>query len=401
MSLPLSGVRVLDMTRALAGPFCAAILADLGADVVKLESTPHGDMTRAWGPYIDGISTYYLSINRNKRGLALDFRHPDTLDLIRDLAASADVLIENFKPGTMEKMGLRYETLRERNPRLIYAGITGFGRDGPYGDWPGLDQIAQGMSGLMSMTGEKGGGPIRVGIPIGDEVAGMWAALGIQAALLQRAQTGLGQRVETSLLAGLVGMLCMQGQRYLSLGEIPAPGGNDHPTLCPYGTFQASDGPFNMAAATDDMWVKLCGLLSLEHLAQAPEFKNNIVRMHNRERLIQILNERFAARTRDEWTRELVALGLPAGPIFKLDDVFKDPHVAHMGLVEEITHPQLGPLKQLANPIRLDAMQGQSVRTPPPRLGEHSVGVLRDWGIASDRIEAGVKNGQILDASAL
>jgi formyl-CoA transferase len=400
MSLPLSGIRVLDLTRVLAGPFCAAILADLGADVVKVESTPHGDMTRGWGPFTEGISTYYLSINRNKRSLALDFRHPDTLDLIRDLAASADVLVENFKPGTMEKMGLAYETLRERNPRLVYAGITGFGRDGPYGDWPGLDQIAQGMSGLMSITGEKGGRPTRVGIPIGDEVTGMWTAIGIQAALMQRAQTGLGQRVETSLLAGLVGMLCVQGQRYLSLGEVPAPDGNDHPTLCPYGTFEASDGPFNMAAATPDMWVKLCRLLSIEHLAQAPEFKDNAARMANRPRLVQILNERFATRTREEWTRELIALGLPAGPIFDMKGVFNDPHVAHMGLVEEIAHPVLGPVKQLASPVRLEAMRGRSVRTPPPRLGEHSVEALRDWGIASERIDAGVKNGQILDACA-
>lgn len=394
-NLPLRGIRVLDLSRALAGPFCSMILADFGADVVKVEPTPKGEMIRGWGPFDRGISVYYLSVNRNKRSLALDFRDPDGLALLRDLAAQADVVVENFKPGVMEGMGLGWEQLRALNPRLIYAGITGFGREGPYGQWPGVDQIAQGMSGFMSITGQPDGPPTRVGVPIGDLVAGMWAAIGVHAALMQRQVTGRGQRVETSLLASLVGLLCVQGQRYLSLEEVPKRQGNDHPVISPYGTFEASDGPFNMAAATEDMWLKLCGLLDLEELAQAPEFKDNTARMKNRDELTRRLNERFKTRTRVEWTSELVRLGLPAGPIFDMADVFNDAHVQANRLVEEVTHPVLGPLRQLANPVRLDAMEGRSVRTPPPLLGEHSEAVLADWGIPPERAAALIAKGTV------
>jgi crotonobetainyl-CoA:carnitine CoA-transferase CaiB-like acyl-CoA transferase len=398
MALPLSGIRVLDLSRALAGPFCSTILGDLGADVVKVEPRPDGEMIRGWGPFQDGISVYYLSINRNKRSLALDFRAKGAMGLLAEMAAAADVLVENFKPGTMESMGLGWEALRARNPRLIYAGITGFGRTGPYGDWPGLDQIAQGMSGLMSITGQKGGAPTRVGIPIGDVAAGMWAAIGVQAALLQRISTGLGQRVETSLLAGLVGMLNVQGQRYLSLGEVPRPAGNDHPVICPYGTFEASDGAFNMAAITDEMWAKLCRFLGLEELIDAPEFKENSARMTNRDALVARLNAKFAARSKAEWTRELVAMGLPAGPILDMSEVFDDPHVLQAGLVEEIAHPLLGSLRQLASPVQMDALEGRSVRRPPPMLGEHSEEVLRDWGFDEGRVVSLVENGTVANA---
>ena len=396
MSLPLEGVRVLDLTRALAGPFCAMILGDLGADVVKVEPTPKGELIRAWGPFAEGISVYYLSVNRNKRSLALDFRNPRTPDLLREMAAQADVLIENFKPGVMDEMGLTYPELRRANPRLIYASITGFGRDGPYGDWPGVDQIAQGMSGLMSITGPKDGPPTRVGVPIGDLVAGMWAAIGVQAALVQRHATGQGQRVETSLLAGLVGLLCVQGQRYLSLEQVPRAAGNDHPVICPYGTFEAQDGPFNMAATSDEMWAKLCGLLGLEELIAHPDFRDNTARMAHRTEVVRRLNERFATRPRMAWTRELVTLGLPAGPIYDMAEVFADPQVRHGGLVEEIEHPLLGTLRQLANPVRLDALGGCSVRRPPPLLGEHSEAVLSDYGLPADRIAALVESRVVL-----
>lgn len=395
VALPLAGVRILDLSRALAGPFCSTILADMGADVVKVEPTPHGEMIRGWGPFLSGISVYYLSVNRNKRSLALNFRATGAMTLLAEMAAVADVLVENFKPGTMESMGLSWETLQERNPRLIYAGITGFGRNGPYGDWPGLDQIAQGMSGLMSITGQKGGAATRVGIPIGDVTAGMWAAIGIQSALLQRVSTGLGQRVETSLLAGLIGMLNVQGQRYLSLGDVPRPTGNDHPVLCPYGTFEASDGAFNMAAVTDEMWAKLCRLLGLEELITAPEFKDNATRMENRTDLVARLNARFVTRGKAEWTRELVALGLPAGPILNLSEVFNDPHVLEAGLVEEIEHPVLGNLRQLASPVRIDSLEGRSVRRPPPLLGEHSEEVLKDWGFDDARVASLVGDGTV------
>ena len=395
MTLSLQGLRVLDLTRALAGPFCTMILGDLGADVIKVEPTPDGEMVRAWGPFDHGISVYYLSVNRNKRSLALNFRDPTGMQLLQDLARAVDIVVENFKPRVADTMGLGYSALRVTNPRVIYASITGFGSDGPYGEWPGFDQIAQGMSGLMGLTGTIASGPIRVGIPIGDLVAGMWAAMGVLAAVIHRQATGVGQRVDTSLLAGLVGLLCVQAQRYLSLGEIPRPVGNDHPVICPYGTFQTKDGPLNVATATQEMWVKLCRLLELDALIDDPRYVDNTARMANRDTLTQRLNERFATRTQAEWTRELTDLGIPAGPIYTLDQVFSDPHVRHSGLVEEVIHPVLGPLRQLANPIRLDAADGRSVRTPPPLLGEHTVAVLRDFGVREDRIAELFHNGTV------
>ncbi len=384
--LPLTGYRVLDLSRALAGPFCAMTLGDLGADVDKVEPAPRGDMIRGWGPFDQDISVYFLSANRNKRSLAINFRDPKAMDLIRRMAASADVLIENFKPGTMEKMGLSYEELRKANPRLVYANVTGFGRDGPYGDWPGVDQIAQGMSGLMSITGQKGGEATRVGVPIGDLVAGMWTAIGVQAALLERCRTGRGQRVETSLLASLVGMMCLQGQRYLSLGEVPGKAGNDHPLVWPYGSFEAKDGPFNMAATSDEMWKSLCGLLKLDGIAEHPDFRDNTARAKNRDQVRAILNERFSARTGIEWTRELVKLGLPAGPIYDMAGVFNDPQVQQQGMTETIDHPVLGALRLLASPIKMESLGGGSVRRPPPMLGEHCETILRDYHLSSSEI---------------
>ena len=387
-NLPLAGLRVLDLSRALAGPFCATILADLGADVIKIEPTPHGEMVRGWGPFKDGISVYYLSIHRNKRSLAVNFRDPAGLDLIRTLADKADILVENFKPGAMTDMKLDYATLAARNPRLIFASITGFGTTGPYGGWPGVDQIAQGMSGLMSLTGQKESGATRVGIPIGDVVSGMWAALGIQAAVIQRQATGRGQLVETSLLAGLIGLLTVQGQRQLSLDDTPGVAGNDHPVICPYGMFEASDGPFNMAVATEDMWGKLCGLLGMEDWITHPDFKDNAARNRNRGQVKARLAEKFIKRGKMDWTLDLVKLGLPAGPIFTLDQVFADPHVNETGIVEEIEHPTLGALRLIANPIRMAGMGGRSVRTPPPLLGADSRRVLADFGLSAEHIDA-------------
>jgi len=387
-TLPLAGLRVLDLSRALAGPFCATILADLGAEVIKIEPSPDGEMVRGWGPFQDGISVYYLSIHRNKKSLVVNFRDPAGLELIRRMADTADILVENFKPGVMGDMKMDYATLSARNPRLIMASVTGFGTTGPYGGWPGVDQIAQGMSGLMSLTGQKETGPTRVGIPIGDVVGGMWAAIGVQAAVVQRFATGRGQHVETSLLAGLIGLLTVQGQRQLSLGDTPGVAGNDHPVVCPYGMFEANDGPFNMAAATEDMWGKLCKLLGMEDWITDPDFRDNAGRHRNRDAVKKRLNEKFATRGKMEWTLELVKLGLPAGPIFSLDQVFADQHVNETGMVEEIDHPTLGPLRLIANPVRMAGMGGRSVRSAPPLLGADSRQVLADFGIPESEIDA-------------
>ena len=392
---PLDGIRVLDLTRALAGPFCTMILGDLGADVIKVEPTPDGEMIRTWGPFDHGIGVYYLSINRNKRSLAIDFRNPEGLRLLRGLAAQVDVLVENFKPGTVEAMEIGYDSLHPTNPRMIYASITGFGRDGPYGTWSGFDQIAQGMSGLMSLTGFPEGEPTRVGIPISDLLAGMWAALGVTAAVAQRHTTGKGQRVETSLLAAMVGMLCVQGQRHLSLDEVPNRMGNDHPVIYPYGAFTAKDGLINVAVGTQDMWAALCRVLDLESLKDHPDFADNTGRSAHRAALRDHLNERLTTRPAMDWTRTLVAAGIPAGPVYAIDQVFADPQVVHSKMVEEIEHPVLGVIRQLSNPLRMDAFKGHTVRIPPPLLGEHSEEILRGFGYPDDEIAAMIDSGVV------
>ncbi len=396
MPRPLESLRVLDLTRALSGPFCTMILGDLGADVVKVEPTPDGEMIRAWGPFHQGIGVFYLSVNRNKRSLAVDFRNSKGLDLLQRIALGSDVLVENFKPGTVDKLGIGYDKLKAKNPRLVYASITGFGRDGPYGTWPGFDQIAQGMSGLMSITGPRDGEATRVGVPIGDLVAGMWLAIGINAAVVQRHQTGAGQRVDTSLLASLVGMLCVQGQRYLSIEDVPQRAGNDHPVIFPYGTFTAADGMLNLGAATPGMWAKLCELLDLSELKDHPDYADNTARAKNRDALRGIMNERLSTRSAIVWTKKFIEAGIPAGPVYTLDQVFVDPQVKHLGLAEEVDHPVIGELRQLSDPLRMESIGSKTVKTHPPLLGEHSEAVLRDFDFGDDEIAALIKEGVVL-----
>jgi formyl-CoA transferase len=374
------------------------ILADLGADVIKVEPIPDGDMIRTWGPFDRGISAYYLSTNRNKRGVALNFRHPEGLSLLSEMASASDAVVENFKPGTMEAMGLGYERLSALNPRLIYAGITGFGRTGPAGHWPGFDQIAQGYSGLMSLTGMPSTGPVRVGVAIGDLTSGMWAAIGVLGAILERNTTGGGQRVETSLLASLVSLLSVQGQRYLSLQEVPGPTGNTHPLISPYGVFEAADGPLNIAPATQGMWANLCTLLNLDNLRVDQRFVDNAHRMRNRDELKVIIDARLKSATRREWIERMLKAGIPAGPINTLADVFSDPQVQHCGLVEEVVHPVLGHLKQLASPVKFGSSPEPSVRTPPPLLGEHTRSVLKDYGFSSSKVESLLGDGVVLQS---
>ena len=399
MPLPLEGVRILDLTRALAGPFCTMILGDLGATVIKTEPTQGGDMSRSWGPYHDGIGVFYLSINRNKQSLAVNFREPRGLELLQQLARDADVVVENFKPGTTKTIGLDYDTLAKDAPRLIYTSITGFGTDGPYGQWPGYDQIAQGMSGMMSITGQADGLPTRLGVPLADLVSGIWSALGTITALHQRERTGSGQKVETSLLAGVVGMLCVQGQRYLSLGETPQRIGNEHPVIYPYGAFEAADGIINIAAATQSQWENLCHVLDLDHLVQQSEFVDNNARSSHREQLRKIFNSRLCSRSAIEWTTILMENGVPAGPVFDLQQLFEDPHVAAMGLVELVDHPQLGEIKQLSNPLRLESIGSKTVRSPPPLLGQHTDGILKELGLKSQALVKLKEDGIIFQST--
>lgn len=386
-SSPLEGIKVLDLTRALSGPFCTMILGDLGADVIKIEPTD-GDMMRQWGPFDRTESVYYLTGNRNKRAIAIDFRSTEGLELIKTLAKDCDVVVENFKPGSMDAMGLNYEKLAEINPRLIYMSITGFGRDGPNADQPGFDQIAQGYSGLMSVTGSPESGPLRVGVAIGDQTTGMWAAIGVLSALAQREKTGVGHRIDTSLMASLVGLLSVQGQRYLSLGETPGLAGNNHPVVSPCGVFQTKDGPLNIAANTPNMWVTLCNILDLNELVSDLRFIDNASRAVNRDELKNLIEQKLSMFDRQHWTHLFNKSGVPAGPINNLAEVFSDSQVLHCKLVEEINHPVLGPLKLVGSPIQFDLNKGNSVKRAPPLLGEHTSEILKEFGWSHQEIEA-------------
>jgi crotonobetainyl-CoA:carnitine CoA-transferase CaiB-like acyl-CoA transferase len=378
-------VRVLDLTRALSGPFCTMILGDLGADVVKVEPADHGDMTRSWGPYVDGQSAYFLSTNRSKKSVALDFRHSEGLALVQRMAAASAVLIENFRPGVADEMGLGYEVLREKNPGLVYASVSGFGHSGPGRDWPGFDQIAQGHAGLMALTGIDL--PTRVGVAVGDMTAGMWAAIGIMAALRTRERTGKGERIETSLVASLVAMLGVQGQRYLSAGQVPARTGNSNPVIAPYGTYMASDGPLNLAPATDAMWRALCNELGLADLPTDERFATNAARIANRQTLDAMLAERIRLQPRAHWVDRLVAAGIPAGRINDLPEVFEDAQVRHCRMVRMAEHPVLGPIPQLALPLQFDSLD-LGPASAPPVLGQDTVEVLQSYGVEEGEIES-------------
>ncbi|WP_298018971.1 CoA transferase [uncultured Castellaniella sp.] len=404
MDLPLKGLKVLDLTRALSGPFCTMILADMGAEVIKVEPTPGGDMIRQWGPFDNGISVYYLSANRNKKGIGVDFRHPDGLPLLRRLALGSDIVVENFRVGTVEKMGLGYDSLAAECPGLIYASISGFGTQGPARDWPGFDQIAQGYSGFMSLSGTPETGPMRVGTAVGDLTSGMWAAIGVLGACIARQQTGKGQHVQSSLLSSLMGLLSVQGQRYLSLGEVPQPCGNVHPVIAPYGTFQTADGPLNLAPATQEMWVRLCDLLGCPEWTEDPRFQRNADRIQHRMALKELIDGRLRMRGRMEWTPLFIKAGIPAGPINTLADVFSDEQVRQMQLVEAVAHPDLGELRQVGLPFLMRNAAGESsaggtVKSPPPRLGQHTVQVLRQYGLDGGEIERLLKDQVIFQGA--
>jgi crotonobetainyl-CoA:carnitine CoA-transferase CaiB-like acyl-CoA transferase len=394
--LPLNGCKVLDLTRALAGPFCTMILADLGAEVTKVEPLPEGDMSRLWGPFAEEEGMYHLSTNRNKKSIAIDLRNGRGLDLVKKMAVESDVLVENYKVGTTKQMGLDYEAVHTLNPKLIYGSITGFGRGGPYEMHPGFDQIAQGMSGLMSLTGIDSSS-LRVGIPIADLVAGMWSAIGIISAILQRRSTDAGQQVETSLLAGLIGILTFQGQRYLTLGEVATSAGNDHPLLAPYGVFETKDGGINIAVGTEAIWAKFCRALELEHLIACPDYADNSSRRRHAVKLKARLEECLRTKTKQEWWDILARAGVPAGPINTIGEALSDPHVLETRRIESVDHPTIGPLRQLANPIQFSDAPGPLSRTPPPLLGEHSLEILSRLGLSQSEIGRLVTDGIVRD----
>jgi crotonobetainyl-CoA:carnitine CoA-transferase CaiB-like acyl-CoA transferase len=379
--MPIAGVRVLDLGRHLAGPTCAMLLGDLGADVIKIEKPGVGEDGRSAGPpFFQGVSAFFLSANRNKRSLTLDIKRPEGQEAFRRLADTADVVIENFRPGVMDALGLGYATMSERNPRIIYCSISGFGADGPFADRPGLDQIIQGFSGLMSVTGFEGGDPVRVGIPIADLLTGLYGAYGILAALQARERTGCGQAVNTSLLEAMVGTMGFQAVRYLNGGDVPPPAGNHHPINAPYGVFRAKDGYLTLGATGDKRWHQFCHLLGSEDWLEDPRFKTNGDRYANRLVLQELINEKLQARTVDEWERFLNEAGIPAGPVYAMDGALDHPQTRHRTMVVERSHPVLGTVSLLGLPVKFSETPGD-VHRIPPALGEHTDEILREIGL--------------------
>lgn len=397
MDRPLKGLRVIDLTRALAGPFGTMALADLGADVIKVEPTPDGDMIRHWGPFDRDTSVYYLSANRNKRCLGLNFRSEQGMAVIKKMALQADIVVENFKVGTMESMGLDFASLSAQNPRLIMASISGFGNEGPAKNWPGFDQIAQGYSGLMSVTGHPHTGPTRVGVPIGDMTAGLWMTIGVLSAVIEREKTGKGQHIQTSLLSSLLSFLSVQGQRYLSIGEVPAPMGNAHPVIFPYGSFMTADGPINIAPATTAMWENVCALLALSHLVVDPRFLTNADRVSNRAILQEAFDQALQTKGRAEWTEIFMLNGIPAGPINSVADAMNDQQVHAMKMIESVHYSELGDVKHVGLPLDMASVpKGQSIYAPAPSFGEHSLSILREFGWDQNQIDDMLAQGVIV-----
>ena len=373
----LQGVRVLDLSRILAGPFCTMMLGDMGAEVVKIEQPGSGDDTRTWGPpYVGSESAYYLAINRNKRSVTIDLKTEPGRKLLHQLVERSDVLIENFKTGGLARMGLGYAQLREINPRLVHCSITGYGPDGPYAERPGYDFIAQGMGGVMSLTGEPDGQPMKFGIAIADLSTGMFACISILAALHDRENTGLGQHIDVSLLESVVSLLINYGSAYLLAGEVLPRFGNAHPNIVPYRLFKARDKWFIVAVGNDRQYYALCDVVGRPDLAIDERFHYNPDRVANRELLEGMLSELFATRPAEAWTAALLAAGVPSGSVNELPDVFADPQVLARDMLIEVEHPSLGTLKQTGFPFKFSRTRAEA-RRHPPLLGEHTDEVLR------------------------
>ena len=374
---PLHGIRVLDLSRVLAGPYCTMVLGDLGADVIKVES-PEGDETRAWGPpFTNGESAYYLCVNRNKRSIVVDFNTAEGRLTIHELIKRSDVLVENFRPGTLARFSMDFSSASAINPNLIYCSITGFGQTGPLRDKPGYDFIIQGMGGLMSITGERDGEPMKVGVAVADLFAGQNAVIAILAALQARTQTGKGQHLDISLFDSQVAMLANVASNYLVSGNLPKRYGNAHANIVPYQSFQASDAWFVIAVGNDRQFEKLCEVLGNLELAGDPRFRLNSNRVINREELISILKPVFLTKTSSEWLSLLEDAGIPCGPINTLDKVFSVPQVAAREMSIQMQHPESGDLKLIGSPLKFSDTPVDYI-LPPPRLGEHTEEILKE-----------------------
>ncbi|HUR81856.1 MAG TPA: CoA transferase [Thermoanaerobaculia bacterium] len=386
---PLAGITVVDFTRVLSGPYCTMLLADMGARVIKVEQPGRGDDTRAWGPpFIEGESAYFLSINRNKESLTLDLKHDSAKGILESLLREADVLVENFRPGTMERLGLGYEALSARHPALVYCSISGFGQSGPRSSEPGYDAVMQGEGGLMSITGAAGGPPFRLGVAISDIVSGMFAAQGIAMALLARVRTGRGQRVDVGMLDATAALLTYQAGIYFATGSTPGRMGNRHPSIVPYETFAASDGDFVVAVGNDEQWRRFCRAIGTPELEADARFATNRGRVTHYDALQPLLVQRLASRTRGEWVSALKSAGVPCGAVRDIAEVLQDRHLDAREMIETVEHMTAGTVRVLGVPIKLSDTPGR-VRTAPPTLGQHTDAVLsNDCGLGAEDIQA-------------
>ena len=396
MTPALDGLLVLDFTRVLSGPYCTMQLADMGARVIKIEQPGSGDDTRAWGPpFVNGESAYFLSINRNKESLTLDLKHPRAGEVLAPLLAKADVLVENFRPGTMERLGLGYERLSAEYPRLVYCSISGFGQTGPRRREAGYDAVVQAEGGLMSITGSADGQAYRLGVAISDIVSGMFAAQGVAFALLARERTGKGQHVDIGMLDSTTALLTYQAANYFATGVVPGRLGNRHPTIVPYETFEAADGEFVIAVGNDDQWRRLCTVIGRPELGTDERFATNRTRMANYETLRPLLAGVLSRRTRTEWVEDLRGAGVPCGSVRDVGEVLADPHLAAREMIRSVEHSVAGVIRVTGVPIKLSETPGD-VRTPPPLLGQHTREILaRDAGLDEARIDELVASGVV------
>ena len=386
MNGPLNGVRVVDLTRALAGPYCTMILGDLGAEVVKIEQPGSGDETRGWGPpFVADQSAYFLSINRNKKSLTLDLKQPGGLEVLRRLVKWGDVLVENFRPGTMARLGMDYRQAQNINPRLIYCSVSGFGQGGPRANQPAYDQIVQGLSGVMSLTGPAEGPPTKFGVAISDIGAGMWAACAVSTALYHRERSGQGQWIDTTMLGGMVALLTFQAGRYFTTGEAPGLAGNKHPTIAPYETYKTADGWLNVACGNEGHWRRFCRALGLEDLLSDERFATNADRVRYRAELNARLEAHIAGMHTAAAVAALEAAEVPVGPVFNLAEVFADPQAEHLGLRRSVPHPTAGDVSVTGFPWQYSETPAE-IRYPPPRLGQPTDEVLAAIGYEPDEI---------------